>query len=615
VLQKNLLYASVKVHDKVMMANVLMLKSNVLLIPNHYFEESDTLEVTCYKENPNTNGGKFITRLCKSASVHVPNTDLTICYSASGGSYRDITKYLPLGDLSNHPFTLQWRRKSGEILAAKGLALVRETTNGTVMFKGGHYQNLTIDTFGGLCGAVIVSDTKAPIISGFHLGGKAGTPFGCFGTLTRQQFDEAINLLCSIEGAVLTGSGEKFEPQMLGVNFIQDTPLHPKSPINFLPEDSQFEYYGSCIGAVTSRSDVRQTPISTLVTDVTGVENVWGAPKMQPEWYGWQKCLANASEPGRPFPHDLIIRSVVDYKEPLMKLARKDLWRRQPLTDHENLCGIPGCKFIDSINLSTSIGYPLTGPKRKYVTELPPTEEKPNNREFQPFVMEEIERVLSKYRKGERAYTVAKACKKDEVLPIAKGKCRIFYGNPIALTFLVRRYFLPVLRMLQMNPFVSECAVGINCHGPEWDQFYKHATHFGTKRLFGGDYGKYDQKLPSQLLLAALRILIDLAGEMGYSVEDRKIMAAMSGDIVFSLVAFNGDLIGLQSGTHISGNSLTVILNGICGSLNLRNFFFTQYPEATTFREAAHMMTYGDDNIGSVSPTIPSSTLRIVLTF
>jgi hypothetical protein len=109
--------------------------------------------------------------------------------------------------------------------------------------------------------------------------------------------------------------------------------------------------------------------------------------------------------------------------------------------------------------------------------------------------MDEIKRCEDCYRRGERAFTIAKACKKDEVL--AKEKCRIFYGNPISFTYLMRKYYLPLLRVLQMNPLVSECAVGINKDGPEWEQFHKHVTKHGMDSLIGGDYGKYDQKLPS----------------------------------------------------------------------------------------------------------------------
>jgi hypothetical protein len=618
VVKKNLFYASVKAqNEQTLMANVLMVTSNVMMIPSHYFQKSinGELVLECRKDEGDAIGGRFKTKLHEKCSVRIPNTDFCLCYTPNGGSFRDLLPYLPIGELTNHPFVMLWRRYEGDFVEACGMSEICETSNGVCTFVGGEYINLGINTFGGLCGATLIATTKTPCITGFHLGGKEGTPYGCFGTLTKSQAVGAINQLRDIEGVIISGKGNIFTPHMFGKHLIEDGEAHEKSPMRYLPEGSQFSYYGRCPGQTTSRSDVRRTPISDAVHEICEVENIWGAPKMKPEWYGWQKALANASEPGDPFPHDLLTKSVVDYKRPLCKLAATDMWQAQPLDDHTNLCGKPGCKFIDSINLNTSMGYPLTGTKRKFVIELEPTEDKPNNREFVPEVMDEIRRVETLYRQGERAFIVAKACKKDEVLPVKKEKCRIFYGNSIVLTFLVRKYYLPVLRFLQMNPLLSECAVGINSHGPEWDEFYQHATHFGEDRILGGDYGKYDQKLPSQLLLAALRILIDISKSMGYKQEDRDIMEAMTGDLVYSLIAFNGDLIGLQSGTHISGNSLTVILNGICGSLNLRNYFYTIYDESIDFRSAAHMMTYGDDNIGSVSPEYSKFNIKGVSEF
>jgi hypothetical protein len=608
--RKNLFYASVYTESETLMVNVFMLSSNLMLIPNHYFEKGDTLKLTCYKDNCRSIGGTFDTVLSLKSSIMIPDTDFRLCYTPNGGSFKNLIEFLPTGDIHDHGFQMLWRKKDGTMIEAVGLAKATMTSNGTTIFKGGEYRNLSINTFGGLCGAVLCSQTKAPCITGFHLGGQSGTPHGCFGTLTKGEIEIAVIKLKALEGVIISGSGEHFTPQMFGKHMVEEGELHPKSPLNYLPEKSQFEYYGRCPGATTSRSDVRRTPISEHITDVCGVENIWGPPKMKPEWFGWQTALANASHPGQAVPHDLLEKSVKDYKAPLLELAKLDMWQTQPLSDHDNLCGIPGCKFIDSINLNTSMGYPLTGPKRKFVTELEPEPGKPNNRVFDDIVMDEIRRVEDLYRKGERAYLIAKACKKDEVLPVAKGKCRIFYGNSIVLTFLVRKYYLPILRFLQMNPLTSECAVGINCHGPEWDEFYAHATYFGKDRVFGGDYGKYDQKIPAQLLFASLRILIDLAREMGYCEEDCLVMEAMTGDLVYSLIAVNGDLIGIQSGTHISGNSLTVIINGICGSLNLRNFFYSKYDDSIEFRSAAHMMTYGDDNIGTVHEDYPEFNIK-----
>lgn len=617
LVEKNLVYGSVHLDSKILRVNGIFLTSNVVVVPDHYFEEP-TIDITFRKKNPDTSGGKFATRLSISQSVKLPNSDLRICYSPTGGSFKDLRKYLPIEDIQTIEFALRWRDKDGNLLEADGLATCKPTSNGVADFVGLFYESLTMNTFSGMCGAVLVSKRK-PLLLGIHLGGKAGTPRGCAGILRSYEVSKAILELKNKEGVIISGSAEKFEAQVLGVNLITGSKLHPKSPLNYMPEDSQVEYYGSCPGMSTFRSDVKVTPISEHVVDVTGNCNIYGPPVQEPQYFGWQTCLENLAVPALPYDPELLIMAVRDYKSDMLPIFRNHLWNNtKPLNDVQNLCGIPGCKFIDSIKLNTSIGYPLSGPKRRFVTELEPTPELPNNRVLDEIITDEIQRCLECYKRGERAYVIAKACKKDEVL--SKPKCRIFYGNGIALTFLVRKYFLPILRVMQFNPKISECAVGINSHGSEWQELHDHIFTFGEERLIGGDYGKYDQKLPSQLLFASLRIMIDFAKECDYSEEDLSVMEAMTGDIVYAVIAYNGDLIGLTEGTHISGNSLTVILNGICGSLNLRCFFYDQYPAATfedrkRFREFVKLVTYGDDNIGSVSSDIDKFTIKGVSNF
>ena len=619
VVAKNLVYGTIITKaGRRLMANGLFLRSNVILLPSHYFE-TDELECTFRKENPEQSGGKFPCVLHKRQSILIPETDLRICYAHSGGSFKNITPWLPKANMPKHEFTMIYRKIDGNMLVCGGCGVPQKTTNGVCAFEGGEYQNLTINTYAGLCGAVLLSHGKGSTISGFHLGGKENTNKGCYGFLTTHQYTHAERLLRLIEGVVISGDGEKFEKQVLGVQVLQDKPLHPKSPLNWMPNESQIAYCGSCPGMVSSHSDVKVTKISELVTEYCGQPNIWCSPKMRPEWFGWQKCLASMALPANPFSFDILEVAIVDYKSGFDEIFKRDYIKSiSPLTDHDNLCGRMGVKFIDSINLSTSIGFPLTGAKRKYVNELEPTEEYPNNRELDPVIMTEIRRCESCYERGERAYTIAKACKKDEV--VDKEKCRIYFGNPIALTFLIRKYFLPIIRILQLFPLKSECAVGINSHGPEWQQFHEHVHKFGSDRMLGGDYGKYDQKLPSQLLFASLRILIDFARMCDYQEEELLIMEAMTGDIVYALIAFNGDLISLTEGSHISGNSLTVILNGICGSLNLRCAFYSLYMPETIqtrikFRDVVALMTYGDDNIGSVSDKIDGFNIKSISQF
>ena len=586
-----------------LMVNGTFVCSNAVMIPNHYFSRGDVFECRAVKhEKIESCGAAFNTTLSKFASVLIPDTDMRMCYSPTGGSFANIISHFPDNPLPASPFNMTWRRKSGDFIRMSGMSVPGKASNTVSTFIGGTYRNLTQNTFAGMCGAVAISDSVGSSILGIHLGGREGTPQGCYGTFTKSQIKQALMELRKVPGVLITGDGGNFSDVVLDTKITTNAPLHEKSPLNFMPHNSQIEYFGTCIGGATQSSDVKTSLISESVNEVCDVPNTWGPPKMNPSWFGWQTCLSVASTPARSFDHALLAKSIGDYLAPLLELIQTEYWvKLKPLNDDETMCGIKGVRFVDSINASTAIGFPLTGPKGKYILELEATEEYPHLREFTPRIIEEIDRCHNLYKQGKRAYTVAKACKKDEVLPLGKDKCRIFYGNPIALTFLVRKYFLPIIRFMQMNPLIAECAVGINCHSEEWGQMHEFMTHFGEDRTFAGDYSKYDQRMPSQLIIASLRILIDLARVCDYSETDLKVMEAMTGDLVFALIAFNGDLIGLQEGTHISGNSLTVIINGIVGSLNLRCAYFNEYPTDASFRKYVNIMTYGDDNKGSVS--------------
>jgi hypothetical protein len=619
IIDGNLFYGSAEVDGKRYMVNLLFVASNLVLIPNHYFKELDVLTVTSYHKNPAAPGGIVDLVLEQANGYRIPNTDFILCYTSRGGSRKDITHLFPKSKPVDTPFVMLYRQKNGEILEAKGYANMKNTSNSLEKFFGGEYRSLSINTFGGLCGACILSDSREKFLLGLHLGGQADTPRGCFGTIFYDDIISAVAALQKKECNVITGAAGMFSPQVLGVQVLTDKPLHPKSPLNFMPPKVEFNYLGSCPGETTYYSDVKVTPTSEHVMDICGVPNIWGPPKMKPEWEAYQKTLANMAEPAKPFPIDLLTVAVKDYKEPLISLIKQQpYWQSmKPLSHLQTINGIVGCKFIDSMTSSTSIGYPLSGAKSQYFIELDPDEEFPCKRDFQQDILDEITRVGNLYKSGFRAYNIAKACKKDEVLPMAKGKCRIFYANGIAQTYWVRRLFLPIIRFLQMNPILAECAVGINCHSDEWEQLISALEKFGEDNWIAGDYSKYDQRLPSQVLLASFRILIDLARECNYSEEDLIMMEAMAGDVVYSLIAFNGDLIELLCGSHISGNSLTVILNGMCGSINLRCAFYTFYPttDATfdtrkKFREYASMVTYGDDNAGTASPEVPLFSIK-----
>jgi len=212
--------------------------------------------------------------------------------------------------------------------------------------------------------------------------------------------------------------------------------------------------------------------------------------------------------------------------------------------------------------------------------------------------------MITAFLGGKRCYTIFKACVKDEATKIGKEKVRVFEAADWAFQLIVRKYFLPIARMLSLFPLTSECAVGVNAQGPEWDQLARHMKKFGADRIFAGDYSKYDLRMPAQLILAAFKCLIDIAKTCGqYSGDDIKIMQGVATEIAYSCVSYNGDLI-IHCGSNPSGQNLTVYINCIVNSLLLRCAYYHMYPAVEgnpePFRHNCAVMTYGDDVKGSV---------------
>jgi hypothetical protein len=165
-------------------------------------------------------------------------------------------------------------------------------------------------------------------------------------------------------------------------------------------------------------------------------------------------------------------------------------------------------------------------------------------------------------------------------------------------------YFLPIARILSLFPIDSECAVGVNAMGPEWDLLAKHMRKFGSDRILAGDYSKYDLRMPASLIIAAFKVLIQIGKECGqYTSDDIMVMRGICTEIAFSCVAYNGDIL-IHRGSNPSGQNLTVYVNCIVNSLLLRCAYYHLYPadegNPEPFRHNCAIMTYGDDVKGSV---------------
>lgn len=595
--------------------------SNFLVVPTHFLAAhgDGDISVRCYKNmGPDKVGHFFKDKISKAFCVNVPGTDFTVCFVTGGGSMKDFRKFLPEGNyLKRTPAKLVTREVTDATLQAiptlfGGSERIQHTQ---MAFTGGYYK-LQVDTKPGMCMSPLISDSKGSLILGFHLGGR-GNLGGC-GILTQDQVNFAIRELALKDGVVLSASSGNLNPHMgdfptetYGYPICEGAEIHPKSAVNFLDEGACIDVYGKTSGKATPYSRVAPTVISEAVHQVFGVPQKWGPPKMKGKGrYPYQETLVHSACPSMPIG-SVLSQSVRSMKELTTDLKERipALFDVGPLSRVATVCGLDGVKFIDAMNFSTSPGFPLSGTKQALLEDLDPDDypdiTKP--RTFKAEVWEEFDKAVETLRNGKRYYAIWKSCLKDEATKLTKDKVRVFQSAPLALQLLIRMYFLPIVRIIQMNPILYECAVGVNAEGLEWEELWEAAMSKGKERVLAGDYSKYDARMPAQVTIAAFDILIDIASRCSkYMPEDIHLMTMLVNEITYPVMAYNGDLIQLF-GTNPSGQNLTVIINSIVNSLLLRSCFFTFYP-GRDFKENCSFLTYGDDVIGTVDESCSKFT-------
>lgn len=580
------------------------IRTHLLAVPGHFVSPDMELEVIPrVKYQGNTHS--YRVRTNGDLVYRVPNSDIALIYAPGGCDKSDFTDYFPSAHLDGECVgSFTYRGSEGELLFDRVRMQFGQVTTDVATFSGAEYEFNNFNTFKGLCMGVLVSELKPPCIAGFHLGGITDTQYGASGTLLKSDIQNAISHF-DVPGVIFPGCSTEiptvmYESHLGDDPLTLDKPISPRCSSNFLPEGAIIDVLASCKGAVTNKSEVIVSHISARVLEHTGVERTHGAAPMGPpvvrSWHNWSLGMQGFSDPAVGPYLDSIIRASVDYVRPLLS----KFGNIRPLDLATIINGLDGDKFLNRMPQNTSVGFPLSGKLSKFSTIAPSLEGHGVNFELSSEIMEVYEVYKARYRIGERCYPIFRASLKDEPVKIGKMKVRVFQAAPVALKMLLREYFLPIASHLSMFPLISECAVGVNAFSSEWDEMHQHIVKYGDSRIVAGDYSAYDQRMPSSLTGAAFSILIELAERSGYCRDDLNIMKAMVADVIYPLVAYNGTLVQLY-GSNPSGHNLTVYINSIVNSLISRCAFFSIYPDCRDFRSAVAMMTYGDDDIGSVA--------------
>lgn len=566
-------------------------------------------------------------------AVRIPNTDSALVYCPSGVPGKDMLKHFE-DDYCRTPMPAFLHGVSQSLAPFSDKLYwnhANDVHNGAEVFPGSFYELQVMKTFDGLCMAPIVSDSTEKKILGFHIGGVTGTRKGCAFAITRPQLVAAKAKLMALSKTHLPApQARDLSDSMMGIEYAKSPTIHPKCPTNYITGDPALVAYGTVSGKSSFNSDVIETPISKIVEEVTGVANQHGPPKFvlpieredghvdMQRWRPWYQSLEVCSKPSIGFDPVKVEVAMDDYVDGLigafeeLKEVHKEEIR--PLTHQQTISGITGKRFIDAMVSKTSIGYPIGGPKSKYMVDLPPTEEHECPREFTPEVQAEIAQALACADADEMMNLIFGASLKDEPTKLDKEKVRVFQAAPLALQYAIRMYFLPIARAMSLHPLTAEMAVGTNAHGLEWNELSEYMAKFGDDRILAGDYSKYDLRMPAQLTLSGFAVMIELAEWSGnYTDQDIKRMRVIAHEVCTPLVAYNGTLLRFL-GTNPSGQNMTVYINSIVNSLLHRICFFEIYEPSemkrigrelgldrpATYRDIVATMTYGDDARGSV---------------
>jgi len=588
--------------------NIVSLQNGFVLMPEHIFYHggdmtgtpSPWVKVEVLKTAKGA-GGKFKFVAERSTYSYLfEDMDLRMVFVPNLDNVKSAWRFLPVTNpIGSNVASFHVREKDGQLYTEALCATMKNVGHKYRNMYGGDYTSPYAKD--GSCMGMIVAKKNEPVILGFHIGGN-GSGYGIMQSLTLPRYLEAVTSLGRQDGVVVLAQSTELPKTQLGREILSSPDVNPKALyVKSLGPEAAVEIFGSTRLRAKQKSCVEPSILSKHVEEIMGVPNTFGPPVLDPNWKAFNATLEHVVNPSDHFLPSTVERARQDWLSDLLPLMDKHAQREKfrPLTFKESIMGVDGKRFLDALIMSTSMGFPVFGQKRKHFEEVYDGE-KLVDRVPAPFVKEEYDRLVSCWAAGDRAYPVCSATLKDEPTPKGREKVRVFQAAPVALSLAIRRYFLPIARFLSLHPLESECAVGANSFSPEWKELMDHATKYAEdNKVIAWDYSKYDVRMSSQITIAVLKSYIDLARRGGYDEESLRIMEAMIADIVHPMLDWNGTLI-MALNMNTSGNNITVNINSTGGSIYVRLGFFDVYPDAPSFRACVAALTYGDDFKGSV---------------
>jgi len=612
-INKNLILTKVHITEKKhkVLGRMLCLGGHIYLTNNHNIPKLDTsthMDIIC---DSNTGLGQNMKIVLSESDIHrIPEKDIAFVTIRELPPRKKIIQFFQLGEsngIFNGAYVAMDDDGKDDFNAVKKIKLCSERRflfkEHNIDAKNSVWRGFANrETRFGECGSpLIIQSSYGYSIVGLHYlsseaDGKEVYANNIDGKFVRDIY-ESLNPYNVESGSFDLVSAPSSERKV--------TDLHKKSVFRYI-DQGNVQIYGSFTGfRGKGNSTVVNTPMSYQLSN-KGYNIKFCKPEMK-SWVPWHIAAKGLLEPIHEFDTGILNECSKSYILNVISNINVDDLKEQ-LIVLDNFTAINGAQvaYIDKINRNTSAGNPWKKSKKYFLTNVAPLHGMNDPVEVDDEIMDRVDIIIETYLSNKRCHPNFCAHLKDEPVKFKKakiGKTRVFTGAPFDWCIVVRKYLLSFTRFMQNNRLAFEAAVGTIAQSLEWQELYDYIIIHGENRIVAGDYAAFDKKMSPKEILLVFDIIIyfcELSGN--YNSDDIKVIRGIAEDTAFALVDFNGDLISLF-GSNPSGNPLTVIINSIVNSLRMRYVYFILNPQDNVlgFNENVSLMTYGDDNIMSVS--------------
>lgn len=593
------------------------LKGQVYVTNAHFFHTSFThVEVGRTGEN-DTIGCRRKVKLDPSDIFFDKASDLATFAIKDLPSNRDFSQFLLKEEIETPEMNGAWisRCFNGEIVQNKVRCIIQDKVRVKDDAKGmdtllsvykcsGNFVSVAGD-----CGSLLLGEFGGKVvILGIHVAYDHKNSKIIAKIISKNMMDKFLDCF---DNQVLIQSGEpRLDSEKTGT--IPVGKVHRKSPLRFVEGDVTI--YGSVPFREGGKSRVGKTHLCDQFVEATKNDDLPIVDEMcVPVMKGYvpkQLALSQMVNTSQHTDHAALKICEESYLQDILSaLTEEELSLIKPLDLQSNINGVPGIQYIDGIKRGTSAGFPWRECKRKHLSPIYENSVLTDLVDISQEMKDRLDNIEQLYIDGKRYHPVFAATLKDEPVTQEKcklGKTRVFAAAPLDFSLIVRKFLLPFVRVVQRNKFVFEMGVGAQAQSSEWHQIYEYITKYGKHKIVAGDYSKFDKRMSPSFLLSAFRIVRAVCAKAGYTDEQLRVIDCIAHDISFPTTDFFGDLV-MFHGTNPSGHPLTVIINGLVNSLYMRYAYYKINPnaETNTFKDNVSLLTYGDDNIMSVSDNTP----------